>query len=83
MIHGPLLRSDAVIWDVDRRVTYQPYDLHDSIGYNPWVGRTVTGWPETVILRGKVVVEGGQFLGKPGQGNWLARPSLGTEIART
>lgn len=67
--------ADLVIWNADRRVTYGADDLHDNTGYNPWEGRTVTGWPEIVILRGQVLVENGHVLGQPGQGRWLARPA--------
>ena len=42
--------ADIVIWDPDKKVTYGANDLNDNVGYNPWEGRTVTGWPERVIL---------------------------------
>jgi dihydropyrimidinase len=67
--------ADVVIWDPERSVTYGADDLHDNVGYNPWEGRTVKGWPETVILRGNILLEGGQFVGKPGKGRWLTRAS--------
>ena len=68
--------ADIVIWDPDRKVTYGANDLSDNVGYNPWEGRTVTGWPEHVILRGKSLVKDGQFLGSAGAGNWIDRPEL-------
>lgn len=67
--------ADLVIWDPARRVTYGADDLHDNVGYNPWEGRTITGWPETVLLRGQVLVQDGVFLGTPGQGRWIDRPA--------
>jgi len=51
--------ADIVIWNPDRKVTFGSDDLHDNVGYNPFEGRTVTGWPEMVISRGEVIVEGG------------------------
>jgi len=36
-------------------------------------GITVTGMPEMVMSRGRVLVEGDQFHGKPGTGNFLKR----------
>jgi len=33
----------------------------------------VTGWPVATVLRGKVVVEDGELLGKPDDGRWLPR----------
>jgi dihydropyrimidinase len=65
--------ADLVIWDPGRHVTYGANDLHDNVGYNPWEGRMVIGWPETVMLRGQVVVENGACLASPGSGRWLAR----------
>ncbi len=70
--------ADIVIWDAEKTVTYGASDLHDNVGYNPWEGTRVTGWPETVILRGKTLVEGGTFHGKPGSGRWINRPKLAT-----
>jgi len=65
--------ADLVVWDPDREVTYGADDLHDNVGYNPYEGRTVRGWPETVILRGEVIVEGGECRAGPGSGRWLER----------
>lgn len=70
--------ADLVIWNPSRQVTYGANDLHDNVGYNPWQGHTVTGWPEQVILRGQTLVQDGQFLGTPGCGQWIARPTLAT-----
>ena len=33
----------------------------------------VTAWPSTTVLRGKVMVEGGQFFGDPRDGQFLPR----------
>ena len=54
-------------------------DLHDNVGYNPWVGRTITGWPPHVILRGQTIVQDGTFHGTAGAGNWIDRPTLATQ----
>ncbi len=71
--------ADIVIWDPTRQVTYGADDLHDNVGYNPWEGHTVTGWPEHVILRGKSIMKNGEFLGTPGSGQWIGRPKLATK----
>ncbi len=73
--------ADIVIWDAERQVTYGADDLHDNVGYNPWEGHVVTGWPEHVILRGQTLVEQGGFCGRPGQGCWIDRPELATKPA--
>lgn len=68
--------ADCVIWDGERQVTYGADDLHDNVGYNPWVGTTVKGWPETVVLRGEVLVDAGRFHGVAGQGQWQSRSGM-------
>ena len=35
--------ADLVIWDPDKQVCYGENDLHDNVGYNPWVGRSING----------------------------------------
>ncbi|MFT7254885.1 MAG: dihydropyrimidinase [Paracoccaceae bacterium] len=70
--------ADLVIWDDTRSTTFSENDLHDNVGYNPWVGRTITGWPSHVFLRGQLLVENGNFYGIPGSGRWIDRPQIGT-----
>lgn len=73
------LDADIVLWDSDKKVTYGANDLSDNVGYNPWQGRTVTGWPKQVILRGKSLMKESQFLGSAGYANWIDRPDLATK----
>ncbi len=63
--------ADLAIWDPDRQVTVRWADLHDNVGYSPYEGRQLTGWPVTVISRGRVVVENGQFNADKGSGQFL------------
>ena len=71
--------ADVVIWDPDKTVTYGADDLHDNVGYNPWEGRSVKGWPEQILLRGKTVMKKGEFFGAAGEGAWIDRPELATK----
>jgi dihydropyrimidinase len=43
------------------------------VDYNPYEGREITGAAETVLSRGKVIVENGKFVGKAGAGEFLKR----------
>jgi dihydropyrimidinase len=79
----PGLDADLVIWDGTRQVTYGEADLHDNVGYNPWAGRTITGWPETVLQRGHLLVDNGHCLARPGQGKWVHRAALSAEMTRS
>jgi dihydropyrimidinase len=63
--------ADVVIFDPTIRRKVRVEDLHEA-DYTPWEGHEITGWPETTILRGKVMVEKGEFMGN-GQGQRLPR----------
>src|SRR5205085_574788 len=46
-----------------------------------WVGqKTLVGDVETVLLRGNVIVEGGELVGKPGVGQFVRRARFGEEL---
>ena len=47
--------------------------MKDRAGFTPWKGRTVKGWPTTVLLRGEVLVSDDKLHAKPGSGQFLAR----------
>lgn len=68
------MHADITLWDPMRKVTYGDNDLHDNVGYNPWVGHSVTGWPTDVWLRGQRIVKNGDFEASPGSGQWIDRP---------
>ena len=65
--------SDADITIIDPAVkkTLSMADLHLR-DYSPWEGWQVEGWPTTVILRGKVMVDNGQLAGLAHR--WAAHP---------
>jgi dihydropyrimidinase len=68
--------ADLVIWDGDREVVVESAKLHDNVGYTPYEGRKVKGWPVTVLSRGRVVVDGGELLVEPGSGEFVAREKM-------
>jgi dihydropyrimidinase len=47
--------------------------MHDRTGYTPFAGRKITGWPETVLRRGAVVVADGKLQASAGSGRFLPR----------
>ncbi len=71
--------ADITLWDPEKTVTYGENDLHDNVGYNPWVGRTIKGWPMDVWLRGHHIVQDGSLNTTPGSGAWINRPMLATQ----
>jgi dihydropyrimidinase len=65
--------ADLVIYDPNREVTLSYRDLHQQVDYCPYEGRTVRGYPRTVLLRGQVIVKDGRFVGRAGQGRFIPR----------
>ncbi|MDP6566996.1 MAG: dihydropyrimidinase [Alphaproteobacteria bacterium] len=65
--------ADIAIWDPEREVTVSHSMLHDNVGYTPYEGRTVKGWPVTVISRGRVAVMEGELQVAAGSGEFLGR----------
>jgi dihydropyrimidinase len=72
--------ADIAIWDPDRHVAVSAAMLHDNTGYTPYEGRHLTGWPVTVISRGRVVIEDGKLAAERGSGAFL--PCALSEMAR-
>jgi len=72
--------ADIAIWNPARVVTLSDAMMQDRAGFTPYAGRTVTGWPDTVLLRGRVLVDGEACHGRPGEGRLMLRD--GGEAAR-
>jgi len=65
--------ADLVIFDPKRKHTISAKTHHMRVDYSMFEGIQVTGMPDVVLSRGKVVVDGEQFLGRKGQGEFLRR----------
>lgn len=63
--------ADIAIWDPNCEVTVTQDMLHDNAGYTPYEGRSITGWPTTVLSRGRVVVDHGVLNAERGSGVFL------------
>ncbi len=65
--------ADIVIFDPNRTITLAASTLHMNVDYNPYEGRQVTGATDTVLSRGRLVIENGVFVGRAGGGSFLKR----------
>ncbi len=63
--------ADLAIWDPEKTLEVSYDLLHDRAGYTPYEGRRITGWPVTVINRGRVVIEDGALQVERGSGAFL------------
>ncbi len=70
---APGADADLVVFDPERQVTLSAKTLHMRVDYNPYEGRQVTGAPDTVLSRGRVIIDGGRFVGRAGCGSFIKR----------
>ncbi len=72
--------ADIVIFDPDREETISYYNSrthHMNIDYNSFEGFKVKGFTETVLSRGKIVIDRGEYVGRPGDGMFVKRGPYG------
>jgi dihydropyrimidinase len=76
--------ADIAIWDPAREFTVEYAQLHDHVGYTPYTGQSIRGWPETVLSRGRVVIEGGELQVERGSGEFLrcAKPEAASPLGK-
>jgi dihydropyrimidinase len=72
--------ADIVVFDPEKRVTITAASQHSKSDYNLYEGTEVTGSPETVLLRGHVLVENDELVVQPGIGRFVARAKFGQEL---
>lgn len=65
--------ADILIWDPNRKLDYGVAHAHHRTDYNLYEGWPLTGFPEKVFLRGKLIVDQDRWLGNPGEGKFLRR----------
>ena len=65
--------ADIVVFDPNRTQRLSAKTLHMKVDYNPYEGREVTGVTDTVVSRGRVIVDGERFTGRAGGGAFLKR----------
>ena len=65
--------ADIVIFDPDKEQTISVQTHHMNVDYSAYEGRKLRGAVETVLSRGQLVVEDGEFKGRAGAGQFLKR----------
>jgi dihydropyrimidinase len=68
--------ADLVIFDPERSLTISAANQHQRVDYTPYEGIQVQGVPETVLLRGRVIVRDGAYVGGKGGGVYLHRKTF-------
>ena len=63
--------ADLVVIDLKTKRKVRAEDLHYKVGWTPYEGWTMKGWPILTMIRGEVAFEDGQLLGKSGSARFL------------
>jgi dihydropyrimidinase len=63
--------ADIAIWDPRLAWTVTAADLHQATDYTPYEGRRLTGRPTTVVVGGRVVVDGGELVDGTARGRYV------------
>jgi dihydropyrimidinase len=74
--------ADLVVFDPERKVTISAATHHSRSDYNLFEGTEVTGAPQVVLLRGRVLVDGDELVAQPGVGEFIRRARFGEELRR-
>jgi len=69
--------ADLVLWDPHEAYTISAATHHMRVDYSMFEGFHVRGNARDVYSRGELIVSGGEFIGKPGRGNYLKREARG------
>jgi dihydropyrimidinase len=69
--------ADIVIFDPNEQWTIEAAKQHTRVDYSMFEGRSVTGRVKKVFLRGELIVDGEQWLGHEGGGQYVPRGESG------
>ena len=65
--------ADIVVYDPRARQVLSAATHHMNVDYSAYEGIEVTGKVATVLSRGRVVIDAGEYRGEPGHGRFLKR----------
>lgn len=65
--------ADLIIFDPNKEFTLTVENLHQKVDFCVYEGKELVGMPDIVMLRGKKIVENGQFVGEVGAGQYIPR----------
>lgn len=74
--------ADVAIWDPQIEWEVSVDTLHMATDYTPYEGMRITGRPDTVLVGGKVVADGGQLMVADPRGKFVAASRLNLDTNR-
>lgn len=65
--------ADIVIYDKEKDFTVHVENMHSDYDHTIWEGKELHGYPVQTYVRGNLVYDHGDFVGKPGLGRFVKR----------
>lgn len=65
--------ADIVIYDPNKDFTISVNNMHSDCDHTIWEGKKLHGYPVKTYVRGNLVYDNGEFVGKPGVGKFVKR----------
>lgn len=65
--------ADIVIYDREKEFTISVDNMHSDYDHTIWEGKKLYGYPVMTYVRGNLVYDNGEFVGKPGLGEFVKR----------
>lgn len=65
--------ADIVIYDRDKEFTITIDKMHTNCDHTIWEGKKLKGYPVQTYLRGHLIYDNEEFVGKPGLGKFIKR----------
>jgi dihydropyrimidinase len=72
--------ADLVLFDPKETWTIRAAEHHSRVDYSLFEGREVTGRVKKVFLRGELILDGNEWLGSAGFGQFVKRSASGCAI---
>ncbi|MFK8184440.1 MAG: dihydropyrimidinase [Phormidesmis sp.] len=69
--------ADIVLFDPEKQHTLSASTHHSNVDYSLFEGRQIQGKVEKVFLRGELIVDGEEWLGRAGMGKFISRKASG------
>jgi dihydropyrimidinase len=69
--------GDIVLFDPDEEHIISAATMHTRCDYTLFEGKRLVGRVKKVFLRGRMIVDGDAWLGRPGEGRFIKRREAG------
>ncbi len=63
--------ADIVLFDPKKKFTVSQKSMHENVDYSPYNGMELSGYPETILVKGKIIIKDGKLTTQQHRGRFL------------